>query len=193
MALIWIIFVLSSFVFLPLNVILAKRNKKEDLSDVTTVLRVVCSVQAILDILVYTCSLFFLVQEVIYEHIFSAEYIRVRNIGGLILVLLIILDCLVLHGIKFKHSGYFNVFLITHSLLFGLTFIATFYTVYTLTDFGGKAIVIFLFISLITTIIFLTRIGYKTALYRIFLAKEKPMPKKNQISTVEARYYIDDK
>ena len=193
MALLWAMFVLSSFIYLPLNVLLEKRNKKDDLSEVTTVLRVICSVQAALDILVYICSLFFLVQEVIYEDIFSAEYIRVRNIGGLFLVLLIILDSFVLHGVRTRHSRYLNVFLITHWLLFGLTVIGTFYTFYTLTDFGGKAIAIFLFISLITTIMFLTRIGYKTSLHRIFLAREKPTPKNNQISPVEAQYYIDEK
>ena len=186
-------FVLSAVVYIPLNILLGKRNNKEDLSDVTTVLRVICSVQAALDLFVYVCSLFFLVQEMVYDDIFSAEYIRVRNVGGLFLVLLIMLDCFVLHGVRIMHGGYLNVFLITHLILFGLTVIGTFYTFYTLTDLNPKAILIYLTISLITITLFLTRIGYKTALHKIFNTREKNKIKNNRIAPSEAQYYVDEK
>ena len=193
LALIWIMFVLSAVVHLPLNVLLGKSNNKKDLSDVTTVLRVICSVQVALDIFVYVCSLFFLVREMVYDGIFSAEYIRVRNVGGLFLVLLIMLDCFVLHGVRIMHGGYLNVFLITHLILFGLSVIGTFYTVYTLTDLNAKAILIYLTISLITITLFLTRIGYKTALHKIFNTREKNKIKNNRITPSEAQYYVDEK
>lgn len=186
-------FVLSAVVHLPLNVLLGKSNNKKDLSDVTTVLRVICSVQVALDIFVYVCSLFFLVREMVYDGIFSAEYIRVRNVGGLFLVLLIMLDCFVLHGVRIMHGGYLNVFLITHLILFGLSVIGTFYTVYTLTDLNVKAILIYLTISLITITLFLTRIGYKTALHKIFNTREKNKIKNNRITPSEAQYYVDEK
>lgn len=188
-------FVLSAFIYLPLNIILVKRNNKEELSDVSTVLKVICGVQAVWDLFVYACSLFFLVQEMVYDDIFSSEYIRIRNIGGLLLALLIILDCLVLHEVRILHGHgrYMNVFLITHWLLFGFSVIGTFYIFYALTDFGVKAILIFSTISLINTTMFLTRIGYKTALQKIILAREENKLKNNRITPVEAQYYIDEK
>ena len=74
LSLLWTMFVLSAFVYLPLNIILIKRNNKGALSDVSTVLRVICGVQAVLDVFVYACSLFFLIQDMVYYDIFSSEY-----------------------------------------------------------------------------------------------------------------------
>ena len=157
------------------------------------VLRVICGVQAVVDVFVYACSLFFLVQDMVYDDIFSSEYIRIRNIGGLLLALLIMLDCFVFHEVRIMHGGYLNVFLRTHWFLFGFTIIVTFYTFYTLTDFGVKSILIYFTISLINTTMFLTRIGYKTALQRIILAREENKVKNNRIAPVKAQYYNDEK
>ena len=64
---------------------------------------------------------------------------------------------------------------------------------YTLTDFGLKTIFIFFTIGLINTTMFLTRIGYKTALQRIILPREENKVKNNRIAPVKAQYYIDEK
>ena len=185
-AFIWTIFILTAFIYLPLNIILEKGIKKDDLSEVTLVLRVICSVQAALDIFVYAIPLLFLVQEVAYEDIYSAQYIRIRNIAVTVLVLLIILDCLVLHGVQIKHSGCLKFFLITHWLLFVLTVTGIVFLFYILTDFSAKAIVILFSTILISSAIFLTKIGYKVSLHGIFLSQSKTNLKNNKISPVES-------
>ena len=191
--LLWLTFLLSAVVFLPLNIILLKRNMKEDLHEVTTILRVICWINATLDMMIYFFTLLLLTLDVLNDDRFSDKYITIRNLGALLLGFSIVLVCLGLHGIRTKQSTYVKILIVIQYLFLGLAVIGIFLISLTMTVYSGTVFCLLIgTLSTITiTAVFVFRIGYNVGLHTIFLVHE-PKFGRNVVSASESQYYVSE-
>jgi len=163
-------FLLIAFGFFLMNYLLRKKNKENDFQGVKKMLTVICSISIVITIIVYSVLLICSMYEIL-----IGTLIAPRHFSSLILFPALIIQCLLLHGIKAERSGFIKAFLIFHYTLFvffiaGLAIVSIGCAFY-----YGMFIVVLcgLLYIMILTFIFVFNIGFYVVLHSFYLEKEK--------------------
>jgi len=162
-------FLLIAVGFFLMNFFLRKKNKENDFQGVKKMLTVICSISIVITIIVYSVLLICSMYEIL------IGTLAPRHFSSLILFPALIIQCLLLHGIKAERSGFIKAFLIFHYTLFvffiaGLAIVSIGCAFY-----YGMFIVVLcgLLYIMILTFIFVFNIGFYVVLHSFYLEKEK--------------------
>jgi len=162
-------FLLIAVGFFLLNFFLRKKNKENDFQGVKKMLTMICSISIVIRIIVYSVLLIWSMYEIL------NGILAPRHFSSLILFPALIIQCLLLHGIKNERSGFIKAFLIFHYTLFVFLIVglaiasigsACFYGMFTVVLCG-------LLYIMILTFIFVFNIGFYVVLHSFYLEKEK--------------------
>jgi len=162
-------FLLIAFGFFLMNYLLRKKNKENDFQGVKKMLTVICSISIVITIIVYSVLLIWSMYEIL------NGILAPRHFSSIILFPALIIQCLLLHGIKNERSGFIKPFLIFHYTFFVFLIVgvaiasigsAYYYGMFTVVLCGILYI-------MILTFIFVFNIGFYVVLHSFYLEKEK--------------------
>merc|ERR1711862_839658 len=160
-----------------MNYLLRKRNRDGNFKGVKKMLTVICTISAVLTILVYSALSVGLLVVIVLGGFFLPYHCYL-----IFLIPALVFWCLLLHGIWKGRSGFVKAFLVFHYTIFGLV------TVCAVISSVGSAIgygmfVIFpcgLLYIIIATFLFVFNIGFYVALHSIFMEEEKTQQQKKK-------------
>ena len=171
-------FLVISVGYFVMNYLLRKRNRDGNFKGVKKMLTVLCTISAVITILVYSAlSVGLLVVIAMMGGIFLPYHFYL-----IFLIPALVFWCLLLHGIRKGKSGFVKAFLVFHYTIFGLHFACL-----ALSSVGSAIgygmFIIFpcgLLFIMVATFFFVFNIGFYIALHSIFLEEERTKKQKKK-------------
>lgn len=171
--------------YFVMNYLLRKRNRDGNFKGVKKMLTVICTISAVITILVYSALSVCLLVVMVFGIFLPYHFYLIFLIPALVFW------CLLLHGIRKGRSGFVKAFLVFHYTIFGLHFTcATLASVGSAIGYGMFIIFpcVLLFI-MVLTFLFVFKIGFYVALHSIFLEEEKTQQqRKKNIEFINASF-----
>jgi len=182
------VFLVIAVGYFIMNFFLRKKNRDNNFQGVKKMLTVICSLSAVLMILVVSAILILILILIIYD------MMNVRfppyHFSLIYLVPDLVFWCLLLHGIRKERSGFVKAFLVFKYIIFGL--ITACIAISSVGSAVGYGIIIFpcfLLLIMINTFLFVFNIGFYVALHSIYLENEKiQQQKKKNIEFINASF-----
>lgn len=172
--------------YFVMNFLLRKRNRDGNFKGMKKMLTVICTIRAVITILVYSVPLVWLLYEMVIVQIFLTYHVFL-----IFIIPALLFWCLLLHGIRKGRSGFVKAFLVFHYTIFGL------YTAGVAISSVGSAVGYGIFIIfpcgllyiMVLTFLFVFNIGFYVALHSIFLEEEKTQQqRKKNIEFINASF-----
>merc|ERR1711971_181342 len=155
--------------FFLMNFFLRKKNKENDFKGVKKILTVICSFCAGLRMCLYFVPLVWFMYEIL------NGILAPRHFSSIILFPALIIQCLLLHGIKNERSGFIKPFLIFHYTFFVFLIVGVAIASIGSAYYYGMFIVVLcgILYIMILSFIFVFNIGFYVVLHSLYLEKEK--------------------
>jgi len=179
------VFLVIAVGYFIMNFLLRKKNRDNNFQGVKKMLKVICSISAVLVILLFSFKLI-----MIFYNIMNGVFTP-AHFSAIIIIPALIFWCLLLHGIRKERSGFVKAFLIFQYTIFGL--ITACIAICSVGSAVGYGIFIifpcFLLLIMINTFSFVFNIGFYVALHSIYLENEKTQQqKKKNIEFINASF-----
>jgi len=180
------VFLVIAVGYFIMNFFLRKKNRDNNFQGVKKMLTVICSLSAVLMILVVSAILILIIYDMMNGIICSTYHFSL-----IYLVPDLVFWCLLLHGIRKERSGFVKAFLVFKYTIFGL--ITACIAISSVGSAVGYGIFIicpcFLLLIMINTFFFVFNIGFYVALHSIYLENEKTQQlKKKNIEFINASF-----
>jgi len=171
--------------YFVMNFLLRKRNRDDNFKGVKKMLTVICTISAVITILVYSAIIVCLLVAMVGGIFLPYHFYLIFLIPALVFW------CLLLHGIRKGRSGFVKAFLVFHYIIFGLvTICAAISSVGSAAGYGMFIIFpVGLLCIMVLTFLFVFNIGFYVALHSIFLEEEKTQQqRKKNIEFINASF-----
>jgi len=179
------VFLVIAVGYFIMNFFLGKKNRDNNFQGVKKMLTVICSISAVLMILLFSVPLILIMYNMMNGVFIPAHF------SAIVVIPALIFWCLLLHGIRKERSGFVKAFLVFKYTIFGL--ITACIAISSVGSAVGYGIFIifpcFLLIIMINTFFFVFNIGFYVALHSIYLENEKTQQqKKKNIEFINASF-----
>jgi len=179
------VFLVIAVGYFVMNFLLRKKNRDNNFQGVKKMLKVICSISAVLMILLFSVDLILIMYKMMNGIFIPAHFSAVVVIPALVFW------CLLLHGIRKERSGFVKAFLVFQYIIYGL-YLACISISSVGSAIGYGTFIIFpcgLLLIMILTFIFVFNIGFYVALHSIYLENEKTQQqKKKNIEFINASF-----
>ena len=179
------VFLVIAVGYFIMNFFLRKKNRDNNFNGVKKMLKVICSISAVLAILLFSFDLIMITYNIMNGIFMPTHGFAIVYIPALVFW------CLLLHGIRKERSGFVKAFLVFQYTIFGLiTACIGISSVGSAVGYG--MFIIFpcgLLLIMIYTFLFIFNIGFYVALHSIYLENEKTQQqKKKNIEFINASF-----
>jgi len=178
------VFLVIAVGYFIMNFFLGKKNRDNNFQGVKKMLTVICSISAVLMILLFSVPLILIMYNMMNGVFIPAHF------SAIVVIPALIFWCLLLHGIRKERSGFVKAFLVFKYIIFGL--ITACIAISSVGSAVGYGIIIFpcfLLLIMINTFLFVFNIGFYVALHSIYLENEKiQQQKKKNIEFINASF-----
>jgi len=179
------VFLVMAVGYFIMSFILRKKNRDNNFKGVKKMLTVICSLSAVLMILLFSLDLILIMYNMMNGIFMPTQFSAIVFIPALVFC------CLLLHGIRKERIGFVKAFLVFHYIFFGL--ITACIAISSVGSAVGYGIFIifpcFLLIIMINTFFFVFNIGFYVALHSIYLENEKTQQqKKKNVEFINASF-----
>merc|ERR1712184_6736 len=180
------VFLVIAVGYFIMNFFLRKKNRDNNFQGVKKMLTVICSLSAVLMILVVSAILILIIYDMMNGIIFPTYHFSM-----IYLVPDLVFWCLLLHGIRKERSGFVKAFLVFKYTIFGL-FTVCMALSSAVAAVGYSMFIVFpcgILYIMTLTFIFVFNIGFYVALHSIYLENEKTQQlKKKNIEFINASF-----
>jgi len=179
------VFLVIAVGYFIMNFFLRKKNRDNNFKGVKKMLTVICSLSAVLMILLFSFDLILIMYNMMNGIFMPTQFSAIVYIPALVFW------CLLLHGIRKERSGFVKAFLIFQYIIYGL-YLACIAISSVGSAVGYGIVIIFpcgLLLIMIYTFFFVFNFGFYVALHSIYLENEKTQQqKKKNIEFINASF-----
>jgi len=179
------VFLVMAVGYFLMNFFLRKKNRDNNFKGVKKMLTLICSISAVLVILVVSVPLILDMYNMINGNFMSTQFSAIVYIPALVFW------CLLLHGVRKERSGFVKAFLVFQYIIYGL-YLACIAISSVASAVGYGMFIIFpcgLLLLMIITFLFVYNTGFYVALHSIYVENEKTQQqKKKNVEFINASF-----